>query len=184
MATAQVITSLQTLVSRNVSPLRSAVVSVTRIFGGETFNVIPPVVEFHGTIRTFESEVRELVFNRFQTVVEGVAASMGCQAEIQIDKLTPAVVNDLKAAETLRDLFAQVSPGDTIDTHYRTMGSEDMAYILEKVPGCYFFVGSANPERGLGYSHHHPKFNFDEIVLPKATALMTSTVLSYLGSGR
>jgi amidohydrolase len=181
-AAAQVITALQTLVSRNVSPLQSAVVSVTRISGGEAFNIIPSSVEFHGTIRTFENEVRIAVIKRFYELVEGIAASMGCKAEVEIQKVTPAVVNDQAAAERLQALFAQVLPGDTIDTQYRTMGSEDMAYILEKVPGCYFFVGSANPEKGLDYSHHHPKFNFDEIILPKAAALMTSAVLSYLGS--
>jgi amidohydrolase len=181
IATAQVINALQTLVSRNVSPLESAVVSITRIFGGEAYNVIPSLVEFHGTIRTFDDEIRTLINNRFHEVVEGIAASMGCQAEVEIQKLTPAVINDSFVADNLKTLFSRISPDDTIDTKYRTMGSEDMAYILEKVPGCYFFVGSANSETGLTFSHHHPKFNFDEIILPKAAALMTSVVMSYLG---
>jgi amidohydrolase len=179
--TAQIINGLQTLVSRNVSPLQSAVVSVTRIVGGDAFNVIPSVVEFQGTIRTFEGVVRNLVIKRFHEIVDGIAISMGCQANIEIEKLTPAVVNDGITAETLRNLFSQLLPGDFIDTQYRTMGSEDMAYILEKVPGCYFFVGSANPDEGLNYSHHHPKFNFDEIILPKAAGLMASAVIAYLG---
>jgi amidohydrolase len=71
-------------------------------------------------------------------------------------------------------------PDSTVDDQERTMGSEDMAYMMEDIPGCYFFVGSANPEKGLDAAHHHPKFDFDERALPRAAALMASAVVEFL----
>ncbi len=180
VASAQIISSIQTLVSRNISPLKSGVVSVTKISGGETFNVIPPYVDLQGTIRTFESDVRQVIIDRLKQLVENMASAMGCQAEIEIKMLTPAVVNDQPVADNLKSLFQQAYPDDFIDTSYKTMGSEDMAFVLRKIPGCYFMVGSANPEKGLAYGHHHPRFNFDEGILPKASALMTLAAISHL----
>jgi amidohydrolase len=179
-ATAQIITSLQTIVSRNIPPLQSAVVSVTRIAGGETYNVIPQSIEFWGTIRTFEEKTRQQVHERFVQIVSGVAQAMNCQVEIQIKRLTPAVNNALNVTAELNKLFHQLDPGMELDTSYKTMGSEDMAYILERIPGCYFLVGSGNPDAETNYSHHHPKFDIDERVLPRAVALMTSATLNAL----
>lgn len=179
-AAAQVITALQTIVSRNVSPLKAAVVSVTRVWGGETFNVIPPSVELQGTIRTFEEPVRARVLERFRQIVEGIASAMGCQAEIDLKFLTPAVVNEPALASRLKDLFPRVDPQIVVETNYQTMGSEDMAYLMREVPGCYFLVGSANPERNLNYSHHHPRFDFDEAVLPRAAAFMAAAAVDLL----
>jgi amidohydrolase len=175
---AQVVSGIQTLVSRNVSPLQSAVVSVTRIAGGETFNVIPPSVDLQGTIRTFDTGVRQTVINRFGRLVENICQSMDCEVDTSIDILTPALNNNPKITGQLHTLFHELFPGDTLDSSYRTMGSEDMAYVLQKIPGCYFFVGSANSGKGLDYGHHHPRFNFDEQVLPKAITLIAMAALN------
>jgi amidohydrolase len=171
-----VITALQSIVARNVAPLKSAVISVTRIRGGEAFNVIPQEVEFTGTIRTFEEAVHQTVLERFHQVVEGVAQAMGCQAEINIQTITPAVVNDPQVAVRLQRLAAELSPQATVEISFQTMGSEDMAFILQKVPGCFVMVGSANFEKGLSYGHHHPRFDFDEQVLPAAAAFAAEAV--------
>lgn len=176
-AAAQVISALQSIVSRNVSPLQTAVVTVASMKAGEAFNVIPPYTEMKGTIRTFEPEVRRVVLERFNQIVRGVAEAMGCQAEVGLVPLTPPVVNDPAAAARVQAAAAQLLPGCDIDTGDRTMGSEDMAFFLQKVPGCFFFVGSANAERGLNAAHHHPRFDFDEQALPRAAALMTAVVL-------
>lgn len=180
LAAAQVITALQSIVARNVSPLQAAVISATQIKGGETFNVIPPSVQFQGTIRSFDSEVRKKLIDRFGEVVNGVSGAMGCQAEIDITPLTPAVVNDPSVTADLQSTAGQLFPKATIDAGYHTMGSDDMAFILEKVPGCYMMVGSSDPARGLDYGHHHPKFDFDESVLPQAVALMAAATLNSL----
>jgi amidohydrolase len=181
IAAAQIITALQTIVSRNVSPLDTAVVSVTTIHAGEAFNVIPPAVEMQGTIRTFRPQVREAVLERFHQVIDGVAGALGCRAAIEVQRLTPAVINDAQTARKVRQVAERVLPDHTIDPHFCTMGSEDMAYMMERVPGCYFLIGSANAEKGLDAAHHHPRFDIDEEALPQAAALMAAAAVEFLG---
>lgn len=182
VASTQVITSLQTIVSRNVSPLDTAVVTVSSLHAGEAFNVIPADVEIKGTIRTFKLEVREMVLNRFQEIVEGVSKALGCVAEIELKKLTPAVRNDLEITQKVKEIAAEMFPESQVDTSFCTMGSEDMAYMMEAIPGCYFFVGSANHKKGLDGAHHSSRFDFDEQALPVAIALMASVVANLLKS--
>lgn len=184
VASAQVITALQTITSRNVAPLDSSVVSVTTVQSGTTFNVIPQQAELGGTIRTFDPAVRALVLERFDRIVRGVAETIGCQVEIEVVRVTPAVMNNDAIAHTVQDTVRRLLPAADLDTApYMTMGAEDMAFMQEKVPGCYFFVGSNNKERRLDYGHHHPKFDFDEEALPRAAALMAAAALDVLATG-
>ncbi len=180
LASAQIINALQSIVARNVSPLETAVVSVTSIHGGETFNVIPAQVSLQGTIRTFSPEVRQHVLERFHQVVEGVGTAMQCQVECQVQSISPAVVNDGDLAERVRTTARHLLPDSQVEADYHTMGAEDMAFILQKLPGCFFFIGSANPAEGLDAPHHHPRFDFDERALVHATALMASAAWNYL----
>lgn len=178
-ATAQIIASLQTIVSRNVSPLETAVVSVCQLRAGDTFNVIPQTVSFSGTIRTYNLAVRQRTIDRFEAVIKGVAEAMGCTAQIKVNRLTPAVINNPEIAARLRPAITAI-PGLNVVEGYRSMVSDDMAFMMEKAPGCYIMVGSANAERGLNYGHHNPKFDFDEAVLPNAVSVMTAAVLEML----
>jgi amidohydrolase len=179
-AAVQVISALQTIVSRNLSPLESAVVTVARMHAGETYNVIPQSVEMAGTIRAFEEDVHARVVERVEQITAGVAQAMGCGAEIDIRRLTPPVVNDPVVAEMVTRSARELLPGHVIDSAYRTMVSEDMASIMQQAPGCYFLVGSANSARGLDYGHHHPRFDFDEEALPWGAALMARAALDLL----
>jgi amidohydrolase len=181
LAAAQIVSGLQGIVARNVNPRQTAVISVCTIHGGETFNVIPPAVELTGTIRTFETEVRVQVMKRFEETVRGIGEAMGCQIEIEMKQLTPATVNHPEISGIVQDVARQLFADAEIDpANFVTMGSEDFAFILEKIPGCFFFVGSANQEKGLNASHHHPKFDFDEAALMRATALMSATIFNLL----
>jgi amidohydrolase len=181
LASAHIITGLQGIVSRNVPPLKTAVVSVCTIHGGEAFNVIPPSVELTGTIRTFEPEIRSTVLEHFNQTVTSIAAGLGCQVEIEMNQLTPATINQPEIAGQVAATARRLLPQSEIDTrNYITMGSEDFAFILEKVPGCFFFIGSANPKKGLDASHHSPKFDFDESILPQAAGLMAAAVADFL----
>jgi amidohydrolase len=183
LAAAQVVSALQGIVARNIAPLQTAVVSVCTIHGGETFNVIPPSVEMTGTIRTFEPAVRTRVLERFEKTVHSIADGMGCKAEIDLQILTPATINQPEAAARVQAVARRLFPEAQVDTaNYITMGSEDFAYVLEKVPGCFFFIGSANPEKGLDAGHHHPRFDFDEAALPRGAALMAATLADILKS--
>ncbi len=177
LAAAQMVSALQGIVARNVAPLETAVVSVCTIRGGETFNVIPSVVELTGTIRTFDTAVRTHVLERFEKTVHSVAKGMGCQAKLDLQILTPATINQSETAKRVQAVARRLFPDGEVDTaDYITMGSEDFAFVLEKVPGCFFFIGSANPEKGLNAGHHHPKFDIDETALPRGAALMAAAI--------
>ena len=179
-AAAQVITALQSIVSRNIPPIHTAVLSVTMVRGGETFNVIPPQVELQGTIRTFDADVQQLVLKRFGEIINGVASSLGCQVHIEFFNYVPAVVNDPEITKCVQEIAMRVYPDSDLSTNYITMGSEDMSYITQSIPSCFFFLGSANTAKRLDASHHHPRFDFDEDVLPRAVALMAVSAVEFL----
>ena len=180
VAAAEVVTALQTVVSRNVSPLDTAVVSVGSIHGGDAFNVIPPQVEMTDTIRTYEPSTREMVLQRIREVIEGVAAACGASAELEIIPLTPAVINDAQVAEVVQRAAEAVLGPERVTSGERTMGSEDAAFFMQEVPGCYFFLGAANPEKGLTAPHHNPRFDFDEEALVLGLATLAQTAAFYL----
>lgn len=180
VAAAQVITALQTVVSRNVAPLEEAVISIGTIHGGEAFNVIPPYVEMSGTIRSFKPEIRELVLRRLGEVVENVTAACGAKAELKTQSITPAVINDAETSEMVRRAAEAVLGPEQVTVGVKTMGSEDAAFFMEDVPGCYFFLGAANPEKGLVAPHHNPQFDIDEEVLVLGLAILARAAAAYL----
>jgi amidohydrolase len=181
VAAAQIVSALQTIVSRNVAPLETAVVSVTTINAGTAFNVIPQTAELTGTIRTFDIGVRQKVLQRFEQISRGVGEGLGCQVDVDVKRMTPALINDQAITSTVQEAARRVLPEADLDTAgYITMGAEDMAFMQEKVPGCYFFVGSNDKSRHLDYGHHHPKFDFNEEALSRASALMASAAMDVL----
>ncbi len=181
LAASEIVNALQSVVARNVDPLKPAVLTVASIQGGDAFNVIPPKVEMTGTIRTFELEVRKTVLERFEKIVYSTAEAMNCSAEINLKRISPAVINAADVSKKVEAAAQAIFPEAPITRdNYLTMGAEDMAFMMEEVPGCYFFVGSANAEKGLDYDHHHPKFDIDEDALPKAAALMVAATADIL----
>jgi amidohydrolase len=181
LAGAQIVTALQSIISRNVSPLDSGVVSVTQFHAGDAFNVIPQSAELKGTLRFFEPQVKQMIMERIRQIATHVGEGLGCQ--VVIDDLTPItmpVVNDPFVTAVVTKQAQETLPDSTIETNYRTMGSEDMSAMMEKIPGCYFLVGSSNSEKGLTYGHHHPKFEMDENVMPRAAALMAAAAFDML----
>jgi len=182
VAAAQAVSALQTVVSRNVNPLDTAVVTVGSIHGGDAFNVIPPYVEMSGTVRTYQPATREMVMRRVQEVIEGVAAACGANAEIENIPLTPAVINDPQVSEVVRQAAEATVGAERVTSGERTMGSEDAAFFMEQTPGCFFFVGGANPAKGLDAPHHNPRFDFDEEALVIGLAVLAQATFSYLGT--
>ncbi len=181
VAAAHIVTALQSIAARNVAPLHAAVISVTTLHSGTAFNIIPQEAELTGTIRTFDLSVRKMVLERFDQIVRGVAESMGCKVDILVQRVTPAVINNGTVAAKVQESARRLFPDTELDTsNYLTMGAEDMAFMQEKVEGCYFFIGSNNTEKHLDYSHHHPKFDFDEEALVRGSALMASAVVDML----
>jgi amidohydrolase len=176
VAAAGIINTLQSIVSREIPPLDSGVITVSSIHGGEAHNVVPEQVTLSGTIRSFTEKTRDLLLKRFYEVVEQTAAVYLCRARITIEDISPAVNNDPKIAAVLRQTAGELFPQAVIDQGYRTMASEDMAFMMQEIPGCYCLIGSANSERGLDAKHHQPEFNFDEQALTQGVALLVSAV--------
>ena len=180
VAGSQIVTALQTIVSRNVKPTEVAVVSVTEFKAGDSFNVIPSSARLRGTIRAFSHEVMSLLGDRVREISQTIARGFGCSAEVKIEQLTLPVINDEAVNARLREVFKSVAPQITLLDRLQTMAAEDMSYFLDAVPGTFFFVGSANPDRNLDYPHHHPRFDFDEAVIPLSVELMAAAVASYM----
>jgi amidohydrolase len=178
VAASQIVLALQTIVSRNLKPTDAGVVSVTTFKAGDSFNVIPPAALLRGTIRAFETRVMALLTER--AIAEGIAASMGCSADVYVEQLTLPVANAPDVNARLRPVFQQIAPDVQLIGDFRMMVAEDMSYFLDRLPGTFFLVGSANPQRHLDYPHHHPRFDFDEAAIPLAVELLAAAVASYV----
>jgi amidohydrolase len=167
-------------VSRNVDPQETVVVSTGSIYGGTAFNIIPGEVTLTGTIRVFDQQVHETVLSRFEALCQGVGAGMGIEVDLQIEKLVPALVNDVARTRLMRQVAEGVLGQGSVLDDYRTIVSEDMAFFLQKAPGAFMLLGSADPEGGLDYPHHHPRFDIDEAVLPLGVAILAETATRFL----
>ncbi len=177
---AQIVTAFQTIVSRNVDPLDSIVVSVTTINAGEAFNIIPQFAEMTGTVRFYKTDVREMVFERMREIAQNIAAAMRCTAEVNIEVGVEPVANHPEVSARLRDAFAPIIGAEAIDLGERTMGAEDVGLFMTDIPGAYFFVGAQDMTQEAYYGHHHPRFSIDENALPLAAALLSTAVAAYV----
>jgi amidohydrolase len=178
---AYIVTAMQTLVSRTVDPTEEAVVTVGTFKSGEAFNVIPDTAELGGTVRTFTPENRDLIEERIGTVARGIAQAMGAEVDYVYTRGYPATVNDAAMTELVREEAAKVVGADNVLESPLLMGAEDFSYFLEARPGAFWFVGSNNPERGLIWGHHHPRFDIDEATMGVGIESMVNVALGYLG---
>lgn len=178
-AGAQIVSALQTIVSRENNPIEPAVVTVATFHAGTAMNVIPDIAELSGTIRTVTVEQREMIQTRLAEIVHGMAKAMRVEAEIGFTFGVGATINDPEMTAIVRKAAAEVvGPENSIAGPIK-MVSEDMSEFLNRAPGCFFFVGSRNPERGLVWGHHHARFDIDEAAMAIGVETMTRTVLDY-----
>jgi amidohydrolase len=178
--TGQVLSALQTIVSRNVDPQETAVLTIGTVHGGTAFNVIAETVEMQGTIRTFSPAVRETVLTRLRVLLDGVTAGLGAAYELEVQEMTGAVVNDAVVAEIARAAAVQVVGNTAVSWHAPLMVSEDFSEFARRLPACFMLIGSGNAELGLNAPHHNPRFDFDERVLPLGVALLATTAVRFL----
>ena len=178
VAASQLVTALQTISSRNVSPLQSAVVSVTQIHGGVAWNVIPEQVALRGTTRWFDEEVGEQIQHRVRQVATLVAEGLGCEAFVDYLVRYPATINDPTQAAIVRQVGATHAAITVVDA-LPSMAAEDFAFMLRDRPGCYFWLGAARSEGG-NPGLHSSRYDFNDAVLPLAANLWVSLVESEL----
>ncbi|RUA16026.1 MAG: amidohydrolase, partial [Clostridia bacterium] len=181
---AQAVTALQTIVSRNVSPHETAVLTIGSFRAGSAFNVIAERAMMAGTLRTFNPAVRTLLIKRMKEVLTGVSMAHGTRFsfDLQESEHTPAVINDANMAEIARLAANNVLSPEQITQIRPLMVSEDMSEILNRVPGCYVLLG-AEPAGGARGPHHNPQFDINEEALPIAAAIMASIAVKFLEGG-
>lgn len=179
---AYIITALQTLISRETSPFSPTVITVGKLQAGTAFNIIPETAELHGTMRAFSQEHREKMIRRISEVATGVASAMGATCEISFFDGCLPCTNDATMTELVHKVAVEAVGADKVDEgeEVMTTGSDDMAYFLQAVPGCYFIVGANNAEKGASYPHHHPRFNVDEDAMPIGVEVLTRAALEFL----
>jgi amidohydrolase len=176
----QVIAALQTIVSREIPPINPCVVTIGTIKGGKAFNIIADSVQMEGTVRALDPEMHKTLPERMERIISSVTSGMRAGYEFSYDFLYPILKNETKMTQLVTGISKMVVGKDKVVVAEQTMGGEDMAFFLERVPGCYFFLGSSNHEKGLSAPHHSSRFNFDEKCLTIGAEIMAGTVLKYL----
>jgi amidohydrolase len=177
---ANAISTLQTIVSREVDPVESAVISICKMNGGEAYNVIPETATFGGTIRSHKPELREGLPRRIKEILDGLVSGMRGSYELTLMSKFPATINDEEMTAFVVKVAKEILGEDKLSLLRPLMGSEDFSFYLQKVPGTFAFLGVENKEKGIIYPHHHPKFDIDEDILPLGTALHVAVALEYL----
>jgi amidohydrolase len=177
LVASHLVLNIQSIVSRNVDPLKPVVISFGTIEGGTIYNIIPEEVVLTGTVRSFDADVQELSETRLKEITDSTCLAFGATADFKYEKGYPPVVND----ESMVDFVAHIAGGIFGEGKVKeidpVMGGEDFAYFLQEVPGAFMFVGMGD---GMEFPHHHPAFDIDEKALPQATLLMTALALEYL----
>jgi hippurate hydrolase len=175
---AQIINAIQSAVSRNVDPLKSAVVSICMFRAGTADNVIPQTVQLRGTARSFTSDIRDLLEKRLRILVENTAAAYGAKARLTYRRGYPVLVNHERQTEFAASVARQIAGEDKVDTLFPPMmGAEDFSYMLNARPGAFIWVGN-----GGGAGLHHPSYNFNDDAIPFGTSYWVRLVETALAA--
>jgi hippurate hydrolase len=182
LVAAQIAVALQSIVSRNVAPVDTAVLSVTQIHAGDAYNVIPQTARLGGTVRAFSREVMALVHRSMRRVAESTAQAYGASAELDLRELFAPTVNDQREAEYAAGICAELVGADRVERNPPLiMASEDFSYMLERVPGCYLNIGNGGADGSCEV--HNPAYDFNDDALPLGAAFFTRLVERRLAPG-
>lgn len=176
----QLVVNLQTIASRHMDPTEPCVISVGSIHAGSSFNVIAETCSLNGTVRTFSIEARDRIREQMQKIVEQTCAMYGAQVDFRYKVGYPPVVNDEKETERFFKVGADLFGKSNVQVSPYIMAAEDFAYYLERVPGCFVFVGAGNKETGIVMPHHHPLFDIDETSMLHAARLLIGLAMDYM----
>ncbi len=179
VAGCHLVAMVQTVVSRNIAPQDSAVLSVGRFQAGTASNIIPREVVMEGTLRTLSKEVRDVAMERLSRLLEGLGTSFGVQGELQVFPGYPPVVNDPGVVAYVRERAEAFPGGMMVRIEPASMGAEDFAYFLQKIPGALIRLGCHDPHRGYSCGLHSPFFDFDETVLDLGVSFFVDLLTHY-----
>ncbi|MBN2582249.1 MAG: amidohydrolase [Planctomycetes bacterium] len=182
VAAAQVITSLQTIMSRRIKPHDIGVLSLCMVHGGNAFNVIPDTVDLGGTLRTHSEKTKNRVVKLMRDILSGIETSYGVTIDMQFTHGYGAVINDATViADTQTAVEHLFGPGHVTEVE-KKFGGEDFCFLLDRVPGAMVFLGVGNVAKGITAAHHNPQFRIDEDVLWQGAALYTQMALNHHAS--
>lgn len=177
----QVYTSLQTIVSRRVSPLDAVVVSITMFNGGTAHNIIPDYVDITGSVRSLLPETRAKLPIMIEEIIKGIVEANHGTYTYDYQPYYPPLINHAEANIYVKEATSLIIGEDALIVLDKpVMGGEDFSYFIQAVPGTFFFVGTRNEEKGIIHGLHHPRFDIDENILSKASAVMALTAIQYL----
>ena len=179
LAAAHIVAALQSIVSRNVNPQDSVVVSIGQFSAGTTFNVIPDKAILKGTVRSYDNDLHRMIYRRILEMATSMAEALNCTATMETIAIVQAVVNAPEPTAVVYNAASKIMGAENV-VDRRTMASEDMGFFLDEVPGCYFFIGASNDEQGINFPHHHPRFTFDERAMVNGIAVMGEAAASYV----
>lgn len=174
VAASALVQALQTITSRNVDPVESAVVTVTQIHSGDTWNVIPDAAVLRGTARAFKPDVQDLIEQRLREICVGIAAAFGAQAKVRYERRYPPLINAEPEAKVCASVMQAMVGAENVLRVPPVMGSEDFAFMLQAKPGCYVFVGNGPAEGGCML--HNPRYDFNDEVLPLGASYWANLV--------
>ena len=175
IAASHIAAALQTIVSRNVRPIDTAVVSVTRFHAGDAYNVIPERAVIGGTVRAFENDTFTLIEQNMKRIATGVAGGFGASAEVDFRSLFPPLVNDAREAAFIAETAAEVVGGDNVERNGQlVMASEDFSYMLNRRPGAYIRIGNGDAPGTCQV--HNPGYDFNDAALPIGASLFARVV--------
>jgi amidohydrolase len=181
VVSAHIITALQSIVSRFADPLDSCVVTVGSLHSGDAFNAIPEVAYLKGTVRTYSKELYNEIPEKLKNIINGISEGFGARAEIEYLRINKPTINETGMVNIVKKASDNILGSGNITTeHVKNMGGEDFSAFLDRVPGCYFFVGSRNPDKGFIHPHHNSKFDFDETALPIGLEVLKESIRLYL----
>lgn len=177
---ARIVDALQSVVSRETSPTEPVALSITQFHGGTAINVIPPHVELGGTLRTLTPASLQRCEAAIHRLAKGIAEAHGATAEVELRRGYPPTVNDANATNFIEAVgHACLPPGAISRLSAPSMGGEDFAYFLERIPGAYFFLGMDDGRKGGYPSLHHPGYDFNDDALPVGIAMFVHAALAY-----
>ena len=177
---AEVVSSLQQIVSRTIDPLKPSVLTIGKIEGGFKRNVIAPSVRLEGTVRVLDPSLREVISQRMEQYVKGICEGFGATYKFDYRFGYPSVKNDNSLIPMLNSVSEKILGDNKLSIVNPSMGGEDFAYYAEKVPGLFFRLGTYNEAKDCIYPNHHPKFDVDEDALPYGSAILAQFALDYI----
>lgn len=183
IAAASIVLSVQTIISRELDPQETAVLSIGRLESGSAPNVIPEKALIQGNMRTTNSIVRDELPGRIERIAEGIGRALRCEVKMNFIPVYPVTVNDPDMVETLKKTASAMFGDQSLIEMPIVMGSEDFSFYQQKVPGAIFFLGMGDPQKGTDAEHHNPMFKTYDEVLKKGVALLTALVMESKGEG-